>query len=443
MIDTGLVREVRQDRRNSTSRLVLDWCSRASTKQRAGRAGRVRAGVCCKLFSSRTASLLRKQTIPELQRVPLEEVCLSVLAGKLATNCMEFLRQAPEPPSEESVRVALQVLTEVGALQIGRGGADTLSPLGEHLAKLPVHPRLGKMLLYGSLFRTIHPILSVVATLSTKSPFVTAVDNAREAKARHKAFQHESSDFLTMTNVWDAFTQEGSVTGDRGRKFCRRNVLSWTTLMEIGDLRRQLLELLGQIGFVDRTLREDDVERSRYNTCGRNEQIVHAVICAGLFPNVAQAVKEGSIISSPPALWHRRERLYFRNSSVNHNKTMMKLGSDWILFHEKFATGRTTVSVTSPVNPVALVLFGNDVVVKHLERTVTVDEWMDLPMPAQTGVSLRQQRDRLGGLLRQRLQTGHNDQMTVGMNKSSGPDTNDKEESEETIVGIVSELLCP
>lgn len=124
---------MRQDKRYSTSKLVLDWCSKASIKQRAGRAGGVQEGCCCRLFSSRTAQLFMKdQAAPELHRVPLGEVCLSILAGKLSDNCVDFLMQAPQPPPlDDSVSLALRLLDEVGAVKI-ENGRETLTALGLH-----------------------------------------------------------------------------------------------------------------------------------------------------------------------------------------------------------------------------------------------------------------------------------------------------------------------
>lgn len=399
VIDSGLVREVRQDRRYATSKLVLDWCSKASTKQRAGRAGRVQPGICCKLFSSGTASKLRQQSVPELQRVPLEEVCLSILAGKLASNCMDFLLQAPEPPAADAVRLALELLQEVGALDTTTDNREVLSVLGQHLSRIPLHVRLGKMLLFGVIFKCLDHTLTIVAGLSSKTPFVKAINNETEASARHKAFHHEDSDFLTLCNVWQAFVAERRVANDKGRRYCRQNFLSWTVLMEIGDVRKQLLDLLVQIGFVGKDMKESEVRSSKFNENGSKHRVLSAVVCAGLYPNVAHGVHESLL--DPPQLWHRQERLYFHSSSVNHQKR--KLASEWIVFHEKFATGRTSVAVTSPVSSFALVLFGGNVVVKHLERQVVVDDWIVLPLAAQTGVMLRDLRKNLNSVLEDRI----------------------------------------
>ena len=395
VIDCGLVREVRQDKRYATSKLVLDWCSKASIKQRAGRAGRVKEGICCRLFSSRTAKLFMKdQTMPELQRVPLEEVCLSILAGNLSNSCTDFLMQAPQPPPLDSVALAIRLLNEVGVVQV-IDNRETLTALGQHVAKIPVHVRLAKMLIFGAVFKCLDPVLTIVGSLSGKSPFAAAMHDAAQTAAAHQKFRHESSDFLGFVQLWEAYRIEVEKSKDQGRAFCRRNFLNWTVMMEIRDLRRQNLELLCQIGFVQGKVKEHDVAKSVYNMNGTNKTVVHAVVCAGLYPNIAHAIKEH--IDDPPVLWHKKERLYFHSASVNHKKK--KLLSEWLVFHEKFATGRTTVSTTSPIHPLTLILFGGDVVVKHLERKVLVDEWIELDLAAQTGVMFRELRRKLDVLL--------------------------------------------
>mmetsp|Transcript_42443 Transcript_42443/g.89122 ORF Transcript_42443/g.89122 Transcript_42443/m.89122 type:complete len:1576 (-) Transcript_42443:115-4842(-) len=418
VIDTGRVREVRRNKRTSASMLVMDWCPRSSAKQRQGRAGRVQPGVCLKLYSSATAESVMKATNePELRRVPLEEVCMSILASGYATNCMEFLDQAPQPPTKESVQAAMNVLREVGAVErVDKDGmerqseSDYLTPLGFHLAKLPVDVKLGKMLIFGALFRCIDPILTIAASLSSKSPFAAFISDAAVAKAKQRVFEDADSDFMTFCNVWDAFFEAAKASASAGRKFCQENYLNHVALREIGDARRQFFDLLCGIGFVERnavmgnSTRYDPrrIKSCHFNRHAKKAEVVHTVICAGLYPNILRLDQSASMSYS---LWHKEERIYFHRASVNSIKKRFSNSEHWVVFHEKFGTpNRTSVSTTAFVHPFALILFSRSVAVKHTERVVRVDDWMTIGMPAQTGVMLRELRKKEDAFLHRMIE---------------------------------------
>lgn len=390
-------------------------------------------GISCRLYSSRTAKyIMREQGVPELQRVPLEEVCLSILAGGLANKCVEFLQQAPQPPPEESVLAALRLLQEVGAIDPLENGStrqiERLTPLGCHLAKLPVHVRLGKMLIFGALFNCLDKILTVAASLSCKSPFAAHVQHAQQAEAKHKSFAHATSDFLTICNVFEAYRAELSHGSSRARRFCDQNYLNRTALMEIKDMRRQFLDLLCQIGFVSgsgTTIDADGNWKRRNeatllapcNVHSQKEAVVDAVICAGLYPNVAHATK--ALGSGTPTLMHGKERVYFHRSSVNFRMSN-GLPSEWVAFHEKFATHRVYVAATSYVHPFALLLFGGTVVVKHAERKVLVDDWIELSIAAQTGVLFRELRHEIDSLLKMMIEKANTVEDKMGETMVNG-----------------------
>ncbi len=374
---------------------------------KAGRAGRVQSGICCKLYSSNTASKMKKQSVPELQRIPLEEVCLTILAANLATNCMDFLMQAPQPPSNDAVTRALKVLEEVNAIepvrsQINDTSIEIITPLGKHLAKLPVEIRLGKMLIFGAMFKVLDKTLTIAASLSSKSPFSTNFDESQRAEAAHRAFTHPTSDFLTICNVWGAYTAANTSSAG-ARRFCQRNFLNQSAFFEISDTRKQFIMLLSQIGFVDPTHIKSEIPSSPYNINGSDENILSAVLCAGLYPNCAHVLtRQGENV---PSLWQEKMQLWLHKSSVLYNKK--RIESEWVIYHEKFATHKVYVSTTSPVKPFSLLLFGKSIQVQHLDRKVIVDGWIELKLPAQTGVIFRELRKEMSKVLNNHISNVH------------------------------------
>lgn len=352
---------------------------------------------------------------PELRRIPLEEVCLSILASGFSTSCMEFLSQAPQPPTDESVQAAINVLDEVGAIKFEENArtkrnTERLTPLGQHLAKLPVDVRLGKMLIFGAMFKCLDKVLTIAAALSSQSPFSTFVADANVAKAKQKAFADADSDFLTLCAVWDAYAAAAATSSSAGRKFCRANYLNFVALREIGDARRQFLDLLCSIGFVERKAvigtnsRVDFkiLQTSKFNENADKPELLHAVICAGLYPNVAHLQQP---TAGDYSMWHKEERLYFHNSSVNSSRKRFSSSENWVVFHEKFGTPkRVSVSTTSFVHPFSLILLGGSVSVKHTERLVVVDDWIQIGLAAQIGVIMRELRKQVDLLLQKMIE---------------------------------------
>jgi len=473
VIDTGRVREIRRNKRTLTSVLETVWCSRASCKQRAGRAGRVQPGLCLKLFSRHTEySVMQGASEPELRRVPLEEICLSILAGGFGTNSMTFLSKAPQPPDESSVLAALECLQDIGAIVVTQTGnsksssssaqtrVETLTPLGRHLARLPVDVRLGKLLIFGSLFRCLDRALTIAASLSSsKSPFITTLntEDMGMIKAKQSTFLSDDSDFETYCNVWEAYC---AVLGGEGpsaaRRFCQTYYLSYQALREIKDSRKQYLDLLCSIGFVDRTkiaglghtTTTTTTTTSLYNENGKNNIVLNAVLCAGLYPNIAHLLPTKDGIGYE--LYHKTERLHFHSSSVNGRKTKKHPIPAYLCFHEKFGSRQNYVSVstTCTVHPYAIVLFGGGMIdVKHLERMVIIDRWIELSMAAQVGVMLKGLRNQVDEILKTHLlstmtkKDHHRHPSSTEMDDNQEPKTNTNTTTAAVMIQGIVDLL--
>ena len=249
VIDTGLARMSRYNPRTRTKRLPVEPVSQSSANQRAGRAGRVRDGLCIRLYSQEDFEKRPRFTQPEIQRANLAEVILRMKAFHLGdVETFPFLN----PPLVQAVRGGYQLLQELGALLEAEGGAWVLTALGHELARLPLDPTLGRMLLEARQEGALEEMLVIAAGLSVPDPRERPEDAQEAAAAAHKLFAHPESDFITLLNLWNAAPplDAKSVHTSRNalRRFCKANYLSLTRMREWRDIYRQLAETMREMG---------------------------------------------------------------------------------------------------------------------------------------------------------------------------------------------------
>ena len=205
VIDSGRVKETSYDPQNNMRKLEEVWASRAACKQRRGRAGRVQAGKCYKLYTRNAEiSKMAERPEPEIRRVPLEQLCLSVRAMGIK-DVGAFLASALTPPESLAVDGAMDLLLRMGALD-----GEDLTALGRHLSMIPADLRCGKLMVYGAMFGCLDPCVSIAAILTVKSPFVSPQDKRDEAKFARAKFAGNHGDLigdLRAFEQWDEMSR--------------------------------------------------------------------------------------------------------------------------------------------------------------------------------------------------------------------------------------------
>ncbi len=258
VVDTGRMKENRFDPLKRMSSLDDCLVSRANARQRRGRAGRVRAGVAVHLFTRHRHSVIAMHAQPpEVQRVPLEQLVLRIKALKYPGTAAQVCARLIEPPAPLAVQRAIDELKFLEALTVdAKTGTERMTALGVHLSALPVDCRIGKLILLGAMFGVTNDALTIAATLSYRSPFLSPVLKREEADAAKMTFATAQSDHLTIIHAYNKVDAMGSAR----YSFCQEHFLSIKTLQTIAGLKRQFLELLSAAGFVRARLRSRAVE---------------------------------------------------------------------------------------------------------------------------------------------------------------------------------------
>lgn len=256
VIDSGRVKETSFDPATNMRRLAEIWASRAAAAQRRGRAGRVQQGVCYRLYTRKLHDdTMAARAEPEIRRVPLEQLCLSVRAMGMR-DVAGFLARAPTPPDTLAVDSALTLLRRMACLDPNGSvdGGDELTALGARLAALPADLRCGKLMLHGAVFGCLDDCVSLAAILSGSrgSPFVAPQDKRDAARAARLRFSAGTTDGDLLTDLraykaWDAMVSRGE-SRQAVRRWCDENFLSAVALAEIKSTRDQLYQALAEIG---------------------------------------------------------------------------------------------------------------------------------------------------------------------------------------------------
>lgn len=240
VIDSGLARISRYSPARQIQRLQIEPISQASARQRAGRCGRVSEGICIRLYDEEDWKERPEFTDPEIRRSALAAVILRMKALGLP-ELTEF--PLPDPPSPKLITEGYRTLRELSALDKQR----QLTPLGRNLAKLPVDPRLGRMILQSQKENCVHEALILIAGLSIMDPRERPQEVAQKADNAHRRWKHEDSDFLTLLNLWHdllRYQEKGQWKRNALRKYCRETFLNYRRVLEWSNLYDDLSRLI-------------------------------------------------------------------------------------------------------------------------------------------------------------------------------------------------------
>ncbi|HIE54856.1 MAG TPA: DUF3418 domain-containing protein, partial [Chromatiaceae bacterium] len=257
----------RYNPRSKIQRLPVVRISRASADQRKGRCGRVAEGVCIRLYSEEEYESRAEFTEPEIQRTNLAAVILRMkLLGFGDIHSFPFL----DPPDNRQIKDGYRILEEIGALD----GLGKVTHLGRKLARLPVDPRIGRMLLEAAHTGCLRELLVIAAALSVQDPRDRPLEQRQQADEAHDLFRNEESDFLTYLNLWNFLEEKRRhLTQRKFRRLCREHFLSWTRVQEWRDIHHQLRVQLHEMGY------RDNQQDPGYET-------IHRAILSGLLSHV-------------------------------------------------------------------------------------------------------------------------------------------------------------
>ncbi|WZZ54816.1 hypothetical protein YC2023_054923 [Brassica napus] len=280
VIDSGRMKEKSYDPYSNVSTLQSSWVSKANAKQREGRAGRCQPGICYHLYSRLRAASMPDFKVPEIKRMPVEELCLQVKI--LDPNCKtnDFLQKLLDPPVDQSIANALSILQDIGALT----PEEELTELGEKFGHLPVHPLISKMLFFAVLVNCLDPALTLACAADYKEPFTMPMSPVERQKAATAKLELASlcggdSDHLAVVAAFDCWKN----AKERGlaAEFCSQYFVSPSAMKMLDQMRSQLESELKRHGIIPY-----DISSCSQNS--RDPGILRAVLAVGLYPMVGR-----------------------------------------------------------------------------------------------------------------------------------------------------------
>ncbi|HFQ4829071.1 TPA: ATP-dependent RNA helicase HrpA [Vibrio vulnificus] len=278
VIDPGTARISRYSYRTKVQRLPIEPVSQASANQRKGRCGRVQEGICIRLYSEDDFNSRPEFTDPEILRTNLASVILQMTALGLGDiEAFPFV----EAPDKRNILDGVRLLEELGAINThAKDPKKRLTAVGKQLARLPIDPRLARMVLEAPRFGCLKEVMIIAAALSIQDPRERPSDKQQSADDKHRRFYHEDSDFLTFVNVWNHIQkQQKALSGNQFRRQCKDDYLNYLRVREWQDVYFQIHQSMREMEF-------------KLNSEPGSYDAVHSAILTGLLSHIGMKDQE-------------------------------------------------------------------------------------------------------------------------------------------------------
>jgi len=322
VIDTGVARISRYSHRSRLQRLPIEKISQASANQRSGRCGRVGPGVAIRLYSEEDFLARPEFTEPEIQRTNLAAVILQMHALKLGDiEAFPFV----EPPDGRYVRDGQRTLRELGALTED----DQLTDTGRRLSKLPLDPKLGRILLAGADEHCLDEVAIIASALSVPDPRDRPADKQTQADQKHAPFRDEKSDFLSLLKLWQEVEKKrGELSRSKYRAWCKENFLSYLRLTEWHDVHGQVMDVVkGELAL------KSNPQPAQYDA-------IHRALLAGLLSQVAQRKEQAEYLGANGT-----------KLAIHPGSGQFKAKPAWIVSAEQVQTSKVYARTVARIEP--------------------------------------------------------------------------------------------
>lgn len=321
VVDPGNARISRYSVRNKVQRLPIEKISQSSANQRSGRCGRVAAGICIRLYDEDDFNARPAFTDPEILRTNLASVILQMSALKLGDPAKyPFINSPPQKMINDGYRL----LDELNAVDRQRRITET----GRQLAKLPIDPRIARMLLAGADHNSLTEVLIIASALSIQDPRERPMDKQQAADEAHSKYKDERSDFVSFIKLWSLYhDKKKHLSQNKLRKYCKEHFLSFLRLREWHDIHQQLHIQLSELGL-------------KFNQQEASYDAIHQALLCGLLSHIAFKTDKYEYTGA------RNLKLQIFPGSALHKK-----GPKWMMAAELVETGRLYARIVAKIDP--------------------------------------------------------------------------------------------